>query len=229
MKVGFVVEPYEESHASGMGYSVMATMLNLPKAAPQYEYVFYSSKPISPALLPPGTCNVLMPKGFVRQFLWFLRLRKKDLDVLIFVAPLLPLIVPRSIRTIVLCKDLANLTIRAQTIGERVRLYLRDKLLMPLVLNHASVIAASSEATEQDLVHFYRIPKEKIAITYEGYQDFTGSPLELVPDSYKPYFFFTGKVKQRKNVHGIVEAFISLKRRTNLPLQLVIAGDYGGE
>jgi glycosyltransferase involved in cell wall biosynthesis len=73
------------------------------------------------------------------------------------------------------------------------------------------------------------VPDKKVIVIYDGYQDlsvFEGTaPAVTVP---KPFFFFAGKVKTRKNVHGIVSAFILFKKRTNADARLVIAGDYGG-
>ncbi len=151
MKVGFVVEPYEESHASGMGYSVMETMRNLPKVGPRHTYVFYSSRPINPAILPVGSTNILIPKGFLKQFFWFMRLRKKDIDILLFVAPLLPLFIVKEIHTIVLCKDLASFEIGAGSMREYLKILIRDRILMRFCAARATFFGVSSEVDSSEV------------------------------------------------------------------------------
>jgi hypothetical protein len=83
MKIGFVAEPYEESHASGMGYVVLEFIKNIAEQANGDELVVYSSRPVNRNFLPGKYTNTLMPKGFVRQFFYFLRL-KDDVDKLLF-------------------------------------------------------------------------------------------------------------------------------------------------
>ncbi len=228
MKIGFVVEPYEENHSSGMGYSVMETMLHLPLVGPEHQYFFYSTRPIARKLLPLGSTNVLMPRGFVRQFFWFMRLRTTDVDALFFVAPLLPLFISKKIRTIVLCKDLASFVVGAGSVREYIRMAIRDRVLMSLCVARATFIAASSYATKRDLMDIYAVPEHKIAVTYEGFQNFSDTTEERVDETLVPYFFFTGKVKYRKNVHGIAAGFVEFKKRTNAECRLVIAGDSDG-
>ncbi len=228
MKVGFIVEPYEESHASGMGYSVWETMRHLPVAVPEHMFVFYSSKPIAQEFLPHNVRNVLMPRGFVKQFFWFRRLRKSDVDALLFVAPLLPLRINCEIKTIVLCKDLASYVMGAGSLGERLKIFIRDRLLVPTTLKRAVWIATPSQATKDDLLRIYDTPATKIRVTYEGVQDFSNTPEEPIDQSSMPYFFFASKVKPRKNVHGIARGFVAFKQKTKAPCRLVLSGDAGG-
>src|SRR3989344_2621665 len=230
MKIGFVAEPYEESHASGMGYVVLELMKNLPMAATESEFVIYSSRPINAEYMQCPFRNVLIPKGFIGKFFFFLRLHR-EVDALLFVAPLLPLILPRSINTVVVCQELANLKFPPKSFAERFSAFIRDWILMPICLSRAVKIVAASEATQIDLMHFYRLPKEKVPIIYDGFQNIANFASDApAPNmSLHPYFFFAGKVKHRKNVHGIVSAFISFKKRTNADTKLVIAGDYGGD
>lgn len=228
MKVGFVVEPYEESHASGMGYATLETMRHLPLAIPEHEFVFFSSKPISLEFLPRGSRNELMPRGFLKQFFWFRNLRKHTVDVLLFVAPLLPLWINPGIKTIVLCKDLASYVMGAASIGEQVKIFIRDRVLMPTTLKRATWVATPSQATKDDLVRLYTLSPQKVRVTYEGVQDFSDCPEESINLSLVPYFFFASKVKPRKNVHGIARAFVMFKQKTKAPCRLVLSGDAGG-
>lgn len=230
MKIGFVVEPYEESHASGMGYVVLELLKHLPLADTESEFIIYSSRPVNAAYISRPFKNVIIPKKFSGKFLFFLRLRK-EIDVLLFVAPLLPLIVPRAIKAVIICQELASQKIRPTGISETLFAFIRDQILMPLCVARAVKIIAASEATQKDLLQFYNLSTEKVSVVYDGFQDLSTftSDAPVVDPQLHPYFFFAGKVKYRKNVHGIVSAFIAFKKRTNADTKLVIAGDYGGD
>jgi glycosyltransferase involved in cell wall biosynthesis len=230
MKIGFVAEPYEESHASGMGYVVLEFIKNIAEQANGDELVVYSSRPVNRNFLPGKYTNTLMPKGFVRQFFYFLRL-KDDVDTLLFIAPLLPLWLPKRVKAVLVCQELASQNIKPKGLRDRTRSFLRDKILMPVCIARASKIIAASNSTKRDILRFYRVPEEKVQVIYDGFQDL-GRFAESAPPidaSMQPYFFFAGKVKYRKNVHGIVAAFIALKQRRPSEIKLIIAGDYGGE
>lgn len=229
MKIGYILHPYEESHASGMGYSMLEVCKQLSVRIKEDTFIVYSSKPIDKNTIPGTYESRRMPRGFVRQFFFFLR-APVDLDILLFTAPLLPLWVPRRVKTIVLCKELGSQKIRPTRLFDRIFSFVRDYILMPVTLRRANLIVTSSEATRADVLHFYLVPEERVHVVSEGHQEWRQFPAtpERAFESMKPFFFFAGKVKPRKNVHGIVEAFVAFKKRTGSTLQLAIAGDYGG-
>lgn len=230
MKIGFVAEPYEESHASGMGFVVSELLKNLLIQGGEHQFTVYSSTPVSQNFIPGEYQNVLLPRGFIRKMFWFWR-AELDVDVLLFIAPMLPLVVKRGVRVIVICQELASQKIRPEGIVEPIFAFVRDRVLMPVCLRRAEIIAAASDATRRDILEWYRVPQKKLRVIYDGYQDLTkyASTAPRIDPSLIPFFFFAGKVKFRKNVHGIAEAFADFKKRTHAPVKLVIAGDYGGE
>jgi glycosyltransferase involved in cell wall biosynthesis len=91
-------------------------------------------------------------------------------------------------------------------------------------------IIAASGATKDDIVHFYGVDPDKITVAYDGFRDLReyADGSYQIEEKMKPYFFFTGKVKYRKNVHGIVSAFIAFKEKTHAETKLVIYAAYGG-
>ena len=102
---------------------------------------------------------------------------------------------------------------------------------MPICLRRATKIVTISHATEEDIITYYKIPKEKITVIYVGFQNLIPykDTAPRIDTKMIPYFFFTGRVKPRKNVHTIVSAFIRFKKRTHADCKLVIAGKTGGE
>ena len=228
MKIGFIAEPYEEKGASGMGYAVLELLKNLPLQKDD-TLIVYSAKAIKKDVLITPHINILVPKSLLGKFFYFLRLKERP-DVMLFMAPLLPLWLPRKVKAIVLCQELASQKTPIEGLRDRLLAVVRDHILMPICLSRATKIVAASHATKQDIHQFYTVSEEKVVVIYDGCQDFT----HVTPASIKflegktPFFFFTGRVKRRKNVHGIVSAFISLIERTGILCNLIIAGGHGG-
>lgn len=228
MKIGFVAEPYEEQNASGMGYVVLELMRNFPTEGKEHEFIFYSSKPIDGKFVPGTYENIILPLGFLNKLWFFFTLREKP-DALIFMVPMMP-IIASGMKVIPMCQELASQKIKPQGLREKLFAFFRDQILMRISLARAEHVIAASQATKDDLKRFYGLREEKISVVYDGFQDLEThrSSAPVLDESLKPYFFFVGKVKYRKNVHGIVSAFIAFKERTGAGGKLVIAGDYGG-
>jgi len=98
----------------------------------------------------------------------------------------------------------------------------------------AKEIIAVSENTKKDLMKLYEVPEEKIKVIYEGISEFSQSSafplLANTRNSSKPsfnYFLFIGRLEERKNICGIIEAFEILKEKYNLPHRLILAGKFG--
>lgn len=229
MNIGFVAEPYEESNASGMGYVVLELLKNLPIQDGE-TLTIYSSKPVHSEIIRQPFTNVLISKSLFGKLWWAWRL-KDNIDTILFVAPLLPLLFPRKVSAAIICQEIASQRTPVSGFRERTLAFVRDHILMPISLKRASVVIAASYATKKDIHTFYTVPDKKVVVVYDGYQDlaqFVGSAPQI-DQALKPFFFFAGKVKSRKNVHGIVSAFIQFKQRIPSTAKLVIAGDYAGE
>ena len=230
MRIGFVAEPYEERNASGMGYVVLELMRNLPLQGQKHEFVYYSSRPIDRTLVPNVQFeNALIPKGFLKQWWWFFRY-KGDAEALVYMVPLLPLVIPRRVKAVPMCQELGSQKTNPGRGKSALIAFVRDRLLMPISLRRAAHVISASQATKDDIMQYYRVSNEKITVVPDGYQDLKrfAATASLSAEGAKPFFFFAGKVKHRKNVHGIVSGFILFKKRTNAEVELVIAGDYGG-
>lgn len=229
MRIGFVAEPYEEHHASGMGFVIAELLRWLLKEGSQHTFVVYSSRAVQKTFIPGDYKFVQIPSGFFKKLRYFRNL-KDELDVLIFMTPLLPLVIPKRIRALAMCQELGSQKIMPGW-REWPFAILRDRILMPISLRRAERVVVASHATETDVLKFYQVPREKVRVVYDGYQELAqyahGAP--PIDQTLVPYFFFAGKVKYRKNVHGIAAAFADFKTRTKASAHLVIAGDYGGE
>ena len=230
MKIGFIAEPYEEEGASGMGYMIWELMRHLPAACKDLEFTIYSSKPIRESGIPVPIRNVIVPRSFAGKFFWFLW-TKEDIDVILFVTPLLPLWLPKRIKVVAICPELGSQKITPEAFSGKIVAFVRDRLLMPRCFLRATSIVAISHATKEDIMKYYRAPDNKIEVIYIGFQNLitTKEIMPLVAKEQTPFFFFTGRVKPRKNVYAIVSAFIEFKKRVHTDCKLVIAGKSGGD
>jgi glycosyltransferase involved in cell wall biosynthesis len=197
----------------------------------------YFNQPPSPDLLPGEAERRVIP--FPR--LWtHLRLSWEmatDPPDLLFVpAHVLPVVHPR--RSVVTVHDLGyHYYPEAHTLFQNI--YLRWSSQHNA--RTATRTLADSEATRQDLVHYYRIPQEKIVVVYPG-RDEALAPvsdpavLSAVRARYglaDPYLLYVGTLHPRKNLVRLVQAFSRLRARISTiqspisGLQLVIAGQKG--
>lgn len=109
------------------------------------------------------------------------------------------------------------------------------KLVISLAVKRARKIIAVSSYTKKDILKYFKVKKEKIAMIYEG----TSSKQELrtrsfeqecrVPKAEKPYLLYVGNAYPHKNLERLVLAFAEIlkdKRYSNLKLVLVGGMDY---
>jgi len=97
----------------------------------------------------------------------------------------------------------------------------------------ASKVVAVSQNTKKDLIEIYRLPKEKIKVIYNGFVPvdncLKGSDkisLKVRKVSQR-FLFYIGRLEERKNIGGMIEAFELLKEKYSYEGQLVLAGKAG--
>ncbi len=92
----------------------------------------------------------------------------------------------------------------------------------------AKKIIAVSKYTKKDIMKVYKIPKEKIKVIYNGWEEKRIIPkkpkINVTPRSY---FLFVSTLQPRKNIKRLAEAFSKFKTQTPNNLKLVIAGKKG--
>ena len=108
----------------------------------------------------------------------------------------------------------------------------------------AKKIIAVSENTKKDLIELYKVSGDKIEVIYEGYDrnfEFRISNFESNPNfqnfnlkieskfkiQNSKFLLFIGRLEERKNICGVIDAFEILKEKYNIPHSLVLAGNPG--
>ena len=100
----------------------------------------------------------------------------------------------------------------------------------------AKHVIAVSENTKNDLIRLYKVPEEKIEVVYEGIGNFERkTPADAKALAGKQnlkllgcgYLMFIGRLEERKNIIGIVDAFETLKRQHKISQKLILVGKFG--
>jgi glycosyltransferase involved in cell wall biosynthesis len=99
------------------------------------------------------------------------------------------------------------------------------------IFHAADKIISVSENTKNDLINLYNTNPNKIKTVHSGTKiNNCSKSAEQIKQTYNlpKYFILSlGTLEPRKNIETLIEAFARLKAKTDLPHQLVIAGDKG--
>lgn len=89
----------------------------------------------------------------------------------------------------------------------------------------AKCIVAVSKNTKKDILKYYDLPAEKIAVVYNGFEK---TAQKQTPSSFakKPYVLFTGTLQPRKNITLLIRSFADFSK-LHKDYSLVIAGKKG--
>ncbi len=93
----------------------------------------------------------------------------------------------------------------------------------------ANMVFVDSQATADDLTHFYGTNKKKIQVVYPGVEAPEYNDVDVFQKYNLPprYFLFIGTLQPRKNIEGIVRAYRAYRERVEKPAGLVLAGGKG--
>jgi glycosyltransferase involved in cell wall biosynthesis len=108
-----------------------------------------------------------------------------------------------------------------------------SRFFFPLLVKNSDKIIADSHNTKRDLINYYSVPPEKIAVIYLGtspeFQQLPENEIKSIRDKYElknPFVLFVGNIEPRKNIPTLLKAF-SICRKKQPELKLVIVGQKG--
>ncbi len=119
--------------------------------------------------------------------------------------------------------------------ADRKRYYYK---LMRAVVRRADRIITVSESSRRDIIQFFPAAERKLVNTYqavrvpdvvkqESEEDLAAALRSIFNLPYKDYFLFFGAIEPKKNVHRLIEAYLSLATKT--PLVIVGRRVWGSE
>ena len=137
---------------------------------------------------------------------------------------------------VVMIHDLASLHYRAFFTR---REHWRNRILLPWAARRAARVLTVSEHCRGDIVRTLGVPDAHVVVTYDGigerFRPIAAEGADAVLARYgigRPYLLCVGNIQPRKNLRGVLDAFVSLKREHGLPHRLVLVGKkawlYGG-
>lgn len=249
MHIAFDVQPLLSSSKSGVGYNEQELIKSLLKEHPEEEYYFecFSWKGKADILEQYKTEAIRIRvcrwfSGRIYRFLsaffpipysCFFSGKREITHFFNYYIP--PFVKGKKVVTI---HDMA-FRVCPETVRKKTRLFL--KLVLKKSIRRADKIITVSEFSKQEIIRFYGVAAERIAVIPNGVDLERFSPcykkdaVEKVKQKYringKKYFLFLGNLEPRKNLVRLIQAYqIFLQRcsreQEELPL-LVIAGGKG--
>lgn len=243
MLIGIDASRATKVYKTGTEYYSKEIILALSEIDRKNRYLLYS-----PSLL--GDVFPNLPKNFSTKVMPFprlwsqLRLSVEMLisppDVLFLPAHTIPLIHPKKI--VVTIHDLGFKYFPSLYTSFERRYH---NFCLDFSVSHATKIITPSHATKKDLISFYKIDPSKIVVIYHGYNQRLYYPLKskeqskldsqishrtqdlLLMRSFKPYLFFIGRIEEKKNILGLIEAYLFLRKEKGIGHKLILAGKPG--
>ncbi|MBI4798321.1 MAG: glycosyltransferase family 4 protein [Desulfarculus sp.] len=240
MRVAIDVRTVTEAR-SGVGNYVLNLLAGLRRVAPEHEFFLVGQEHNLKLLAqdqPARLCHQARlsheshPWGDLWEHLWLPRvLRQNSVQVMHGPATLIPLS-RDGFASVATIHDLVAF-LYPQTIPTKYALYMT--WLLKRVVKSARRIISVSQCTKDDLVRVLDVDPERIAVIHEAAQPGfrpigDQAALEAVRRRHgitKPFFFHVGNIEPRKNLVGLLKAFISLGARLKGQAQLVIGGQEG--
>jgi len=107
--------------------------------------------------------------------------------------------------------------------------------LVPKAVQDSSHVICVSESTKSALIENYHVDPQKVSVTYLGVDDsFHSRGAESIAPTmdsrgltFGQYFLCVSTIEPRKNIEGLISAFLRLSRATRLCHPLVLIGGFG--
>jgi glycosyltransferase involved in cell wall biosynthesis len=229
MTIGIEAERANHGLKTGVEHYAKQLILHLAQIDSHNQYILYLRTK-------PEDWFLSLPKNFTVKVMPFpifwtqVRLSWEMIwhrpDVLFVPASTLPLIHPRSVYTE---HDVAWIYY-----PEIFTFYMRwfHRIFSWLARTGATKIIAISNATKQDLMQHYNVASNKIVVVPHGYEVTSDAQKTLSSDLQKQlpekYVLFLSTIQPRKNLVGLIDAFMDLKQEhPELPHKLVVVGGKG--
>jgi len=204
---------------------------------PEDEFLFLFDRPfdpryvyadnVKPVVLPPQARHPLLFKAW---FEWSVPRALRKFGAEVFFSPDSMCSLRAIVPTVMTAHDIVPLHFPEQ-IAKVHRRFLLTQL--PRFLQRADRVLTVSEYVKQDIVDTCGIAAEKISVVYngcrEGFQPLQEIDKQQVRAQFaagNPYFFYTGAIHPRKNIHRLIQAFDLFKQQSGSPAKLLLAGRF---
>lgn len=221
----------------GIGWYTHEVLRRMVLAHPEDDFLLLFDRPFDPDFVygPNATPMVVFPQSR-HPFLWYWwfehavpkALRRFKAEV--FFSPDSYLSLSSSVPTVMTAHDLVPLH-HPEQLPFATRHYYRYYL--PRFLTHAAHVATVSDYVRGDIIATCGLSPDKVTTVYngcrEGFRPLSSNEQTQVKSAFsegRDYFFYTGSIHPRKNVHRLIEAFDRFKTATQSPTLLLLAGRF---
>jgi glycosyltransferase involved in cell wall biosynthesis len=221
----------------GFGWYTHEIVRRMVLNHPDDEFLFLFDRPFDPrfvyadnvtpvVVFPPARHPVL----FYTWFEWAIPKVMKRFGAQVFFSPDSMCSLRSDIPVVMTTHDIVPLHFPEQ-ISFVVRKYLLA--MLPRFLKRANQVITVSDYVKQDIVQTCGLDLNKISVVYNGCRDgfkpLNDGEKQSTRDQFsngQPFFFYTGAIHPRKNIHRLIRAFDAFKARTGAPVQLLLAGRF---
>ena len=245
MQIGIDANPANREQRTGTEWYAFNLIQALKKQLLEVDerVILYSAQPLRDDLkeLPANWESRVLHWPFKRfwtqgRFSW--EMLRRPVDVLFVPAHAIPRIHPHSKKkqraTVTTIHDLAFRRLPGLYEPKK-RRYLNWSTRF--ATRHAAALLVPSEATKQDVMEFYRVPTNRIAVTplapdHARFDRVTEGDVERVRKAYQlspSYFLTVSRLEEKKNIVNLIRAFELFKSRRGVgdPFELVLVGKPG--
>ncbi len=231
MKIGIEAQRANCENPTGVEHYAKQLIIALAKQDKINQYTLYLRTP-------PVQWFSQLPENFKVKVIPFpifwtqirisIEMLINPVDALFIMASALPIIHPRNSVTTI--HDIAW-DFYPETFGKFMLNYLRFSTWF--AVHFAKRIVTISESTKRDLIKKYKLSPEKIFVTHLGFDFKTETTAsdeaekKKISELPEKFILFLSTLQPRKNVIGLVDAFLELKKEQNLPHSLVLVGGKG--
>lgn len=234
MKIALVAHPvaFNEKDPSGLGTSTNCVIRSMIKNHPNIDFVVFTKG--TPLHKPVYNGSNWRLRPLPNKFLWLDRFFPRDagFDAHLFVSsPVMPLtFTPKN--SIVVARDFGILQLRIKSIKQKIQNYL-IRFFWNSAFKRCSGVIAISEETREQVIKYYKIPRERVQVIYNGFTNQADDPAlrdeESIIGVREPFFSYLGVLKERKNIETALKAFAEFKKTDAQNFQFVLSGKKGGD
>jgi glycosyltransferase involved in cell wall biosynthesis len=239
MKIGFSTSVIQRGH-TGIGQYTFALLRALCEYAERHEFILYVLEEDLPLFqFATGKMKIVtIPEKFrppMQNILWHQThlpqiAARENLDVL-HVPSYRRLLWPHPSALVATIHDLAPFHVANKYDWKRM---LYGRVVVKRLAHRQHEIIAISENTARDIVHFFKVPRERITVIHNGldHERFRPGSKEaakkVIADRHKinaPFFLYIARLEHpAKNHVRLIEAFDQFKAQTKSNWRLVLGG-----
>ena len=235
LKIGIIYGGISEQKA-GMDHYLHQVLPAMKRLAPHHRYVLIDHRRQQTPFKEQFEQVILdLPRPPARVTRWNLftvPMMLSQFDIVFSPGLYGPARIPKGVASVMVVHDLTRYLF-PQFFAFNTMQKILDRLIYPSMLRRYDHILTVSQSTRQDLMARFKVPGEKITVTYHGAEEGfrpldPGDAERVLGQSYgleNPFILFLGTLEPRKNVLTLLKAFGEIMDQ--IPHDLVLVGQKG--